>query len=136
MLQDERSVPQITRLARQHDHVTVRIAEPQLTLLSVRIHKGSVNHLDTETLRPSERAVEVVDAKPQQDAIATARICLVTEMLVLVRVPVMKLEDVILIRADALVLVAAVTAAEAQEMLIPATARADVANGDEGLSNH
>ena len=74
--------------------------------------------------------------KPQDDAIAVRQSRWVSEMRVLVRVPVMKLEHQFLSSHELLVLRSAVPAREAEHALVPLASRQDVVNGDQWLRLH
>jgi len=55
--------------ARDHHHITVRIAEPYFFVLGCRVNPRFLNHFSPQLSRSIYRRVKVADLEPKQDAV-------------------------------------------------------------------
>ena len=95
------------------------------------------NDLDPELHGPPDGGVEVIELEPQEHTVAVrASVCVADGAVVMLDVPGVQLKDELAVDGQPLVLRAAVRALAAEQALIPAAARLDVLDGDQGLRAH
>src|SRR5262245_44254350 len=85
--------------ARQHHRVAVRILQPDLAVLRIRIDLRTFEHRRFYAAYARDRCIEVVYAEPEQQAVAASQLG-IAEMRMLVRIPVMKLQDHVALGID------------------------------------
>lgn len=83
------------------------------------------------------RGIEVVDFKPEQNAVSIGLVVAIADgAVVMFDLEMMQLEDQLAIADQPLIVRAAVVALAAQEVLIPAAAGLDISDGDHRLRAH
>jgi hypothetical protein len=92
-------------------------------------------------LRPQVRSarngrVEVADFKPEEHAISMGEVWVADGAVMMLDIPTVQLKNQPAVRNKSLILGAAMIALAAEESLIPATARLDVAHANQGLWIH
>ncbi len=60
---------EITVGTRKNDNVTVRVSQPELSVMSVVIHLRAFEYLDFQSLRSPDRFIEFRRLKPKEDAV-------------------------------------------------------------------
>jgi len=95
------------------------------------------DHLDSHLIGALDDGVEVVDLEPEEKAVAVGFVVAVGDETVMVRrLEAVELQDELVVEAETIVVRAAMVAAEAEELLVPAAAGLDVSNSDEGLRTY
>src|SRR5216683_7090971 len=123
--------------ASQHHDVALRIAEPDFAVSRGRVDLRPLEDRSPERAGARDRRVEVADLEPEQDPVAVGPEVGVSQVRMIVGVPGVQLEDERPGRVhELLVLVAAVAARAAEELLVPAAAGRYVANRDQRLGLH
>jgi tRNA-Thr(GGU) m(6)t(6)A37 methyltransferase TsaA len=129
--------------ARQHHGVALGIAQPHLTMRrSAGLALGRVavrlqNDLGPELAGSRHGGVEVIDLEPQQHTVAVGASPYVAYgAVVMLNIPGVQLENELAVDGQPLVLRAAVRALAPEQALIPAAARLDILDGDQGLRAH
>ncbi len=75
-----------------HDHITVRIAEPNFPVWGPRIDVRFFDDLGSQPASSRHRRVEIVDLEPQDDTMPRPRCVGVDEVWVLFHIPSVKLK--------------------------------------------
>jgi hypothetical protein len=122
--------------AGEDDDISVGIAEPNLAVLGRGVEVGFEDDVGTEGARTLHCRIEIVYLKPEQDTVSVGRGVWVDEVGVVLLVPGVELKEQLTGARDALVEVAVMVFLKSvclKEFGVPATARTDIANGDEGL---
>jgi F0F1-type ATP synthase alpha subunit len=95
------------------------------------------NHLDSHLFGALDDGVEVIDLEPEQQTVAVGRVVAVGDGTVVVRgLEAVELQDKLIVETETIIVRAAMVAAQAKEVLVPAAAGLDVSDGDEGLRTH
>lgn len=95
------------------------------------------DHLDAHLTGALHDGIEVVGLEPKQKAVAVGFVGAVGDGAVMVLgLEAVELEDELVVEAQALVVRAAVIAAQTEEALVPAAAGFDIGDGDERLRAH
>ncbi len=93
--------------------------------------------LSLQVLSAGQSCVEVVEFKPQEHAISVGRDVWISDATVMMlHIPSVQLKNQPAVRDEPLILPAAMRTLAAQETLIPATARLNIAHTNQGLWNH
>ncbi len=122
--------------AGENDGVAVGIAQPDFPVIGPAVAVGRIAVAWHDDLG-LQGSVEVVKFKPQDHAVSVRPDGWIADAtMVMFHVPSMQLKDQPAIRDQSLILRAAVRTLTAEETLIPATARFDVARAHERLWMH
>ena len=90
-----------------------------------------------QVLSAGDGRVEVVEFKPQEHAISVWRDVWISDTpMMMLHIPSVQLKDQPVTRDQPLILLAAMRTLAAEQTLIPATARLDVAHANERLEMH
>src|SRR6185437_16428141 len=124
------------------DHcVTVRIANPQFPMVRAAIFIRRVavtrqDHFRAQFPGASNRAIKVLNFKPQQDAVAMGQ-CRISYWPMMMPVfPEVQLQEQLAVRNQLLVMTSPVPALAAQQMLVPAAARRNILHTNQRLWTH
>jgi len=94
------------------------------------------DNLRLEFLSTNYGGVKVLDLKPQQDSISMSQFRIPNGAVMMIDVPAVQLQEQLAMRHQLLVLASAMAALASQEPLVPATARFNISNTNEGLWSH
>lgn len=93
--------------------------------------------LDSHSGGARHRRVEIINLKPQEHAVPVRLESWVADWaMMMLDMPIVQLEDQLPARDQSLIIWSAVRALAAEQLLIPATARLDVAHANEWLRMH
>jgi len=81
------------------------------------------NHLDLHFFGAGHGGIEIVDLKPQQDAVSMRQTFVANWTMIVFRIPQVQLQDQLPVRKKTRIPVAAILTLAIKQTLIPATAR-------------
>ena len=119
-----------------NDYETVRIPKPEFPVIGDRVHFWLLQNFRAECGCPINSRVEFVGLKPKKYAVAIRLYVRIPHVRMLVRVPVVKLQDHSALVDDLLIVRATMAALAPENSLVPAATHLNVANGNEWLSVH
>ena len=130
---------------REDDGITIRIADPELAVVRVRIAMNVEQDGRLEAARTRHGGVEVVDLKPQEHAVANDARGIAHGPVVVINFPCVQLQDqtvrvplahVEVRIPEPFVLGPSMTADAPKKSLVPAAGSLNVTAVDEGLGAH
>ena len=119
----------ITKGSCNNNDVTIRVAQPDLAVVCVRVDPRAFQHLGVVCVCPIHGRIEFVGLEPQQHAIARRLDVRIAHVPMFVRFPVVKLHNHAALADDLLIPRAAMPALAPQHGLVPAAAGRNVMNG-------
>ncbi len=127
--------------AGQYHYVTVEVTKPDLPVVRTSIALGRIpvasqDNLRPEFLSPDHGRIEVLHFKPQQHPIPMNQFRIPDWPVMMINLPAVQLHQQLTIRHQLLVMTSTVAALTSQQSLVPATARFNVPDTNEGLWTH
>jgi hypothetical protein len=121
---------------REYHDVAIWVTQPTLAVLSTSIHVWFLDDLCSQLPRARYSSIELGRLEPQENPISVGGGLRVSQIGMLMSVPMVKLENQLPIFDEPLVLGATMPAVSAEELLVPTARRFDVPNCDQWLRAH
>jgi len=122
--------------AGKNNRVAVWIAQPELPI-AIFAQATLLQDLHSHTKRAAYGSVEVVQLEPQNDAISVWSKGRISERTMIVfRIPSVQLQNELVARHEALILVTPMPARAAEKLLVPSADCWHIVNTDEGRKSH
>ena len=86
--------------------------------------------------RTSNCSVEIADLKPEEHAVPMGQLRIADPAMMMLHIPIVQLKDQSAIRHESFMMRIAMVTLTAQELLIPAAARRNIAHANKGLWTH
>ena len=123
--------------AGKNDRVTVQIAQPAFPMVRTAVltrrwvAMAGQDHLDFHRFSTSHCCIEIVDLKPQEDAVSVRlEIWISNRTVMVLDIPSVQLKDQLAADNKAFILRSAVRTLAAEQLLVPSTACLDVADAN------
>ena len=123
-------------MAGQNDDIVVRISYPALPVVRPGVYIRVLNDCRAKRTRLLYGSVERAQLEPEQNTKTVRRLACVAKVGMSVNVPGVKLENYFAVPHNLLIFIPAMTALTAEQLLVPTTARFDIAHDDEWLRSH
>ncbi len=125
----------------EHDGVAIRIAQPDFPVVGAAIVIGRIamagkNDFCLQLCSASDGGIEIINLEPQKHSVARHDTWIADATVMMLHIPVMQLKNKPPVRDEPLVIRPAVITATAEQLLIPAAARFDIARANQRLRSH